>query len=467
MRPESPRSYPRLTRRKLLRRAGVATGAAALWPLLQACGGGKGSGSASSPSRQKAAQRVDAVDLTGRRIEISFWHTQTGPKADKLNAIVDAFNASQASVAVKPEYQGDYNALFKKLLSAVAAGQTPDIAVSYPSMVSEYASAGSVVTLDDYVNSARYGLTKAERDDYIKPYWGEGQYPEYQNSMLSFPFTKSLLVLYYNADKLGEARISRPPDQWTWDDFAGACKSVTNGAVKGWAIAVSASTFDGMVYSRGGRLISDDAKHWLFNQQAGFDSLAFYQTAAREGWGYRVSQTNGDQADFAAGRAVFTLSSSSGFPFYKNDVEKGGAFNWNAAIIPHGAGSAPATVLYGGSLAIFKSAPQRQLASWLFLKYFSSPAVTADWSVATGYMPVRQSAIASERVQAALSASPAYGVVVNQVAQFGRPETSVRGTEDTRGSIEDAVTRVISDAGANVKSVLDEAARKGDQALKA
>lgn len=455
----------RTTRRRLLRRAGVATGGLIVWPLLQACGGSKrgSAGSSPGPSRTSA---IDSLDLSGRRIEVSFWHTQTGPKADKLNAIIEAFNSSQPRVSVKPEFQGDYNALFKKLLSGVAAGQTPDLAVSYPSMVSEYQSAGSVVRLDGYVNSARYGLTAAERDDYIKPYWDEGEYPEYNGSMLSFPFTKSLLVLYYNADKLRAVGLGKPPEQWTWDDFAAACRAVSGGDTKGWAIAVSASTFDSMVYSRGGRLISDDQKQWLFNQQPGVDSLAFYQTAVREGWGYRVSTANGDQADFAAGRAIFTLSSSSGFAFYKSDVERGGRFDWSVSVIPHGNGVSPTTVLYGGSLAIFRSSPEKQLASWLFLKHFSSPEVTADWSVATGYTPVRQSALASDRVQAEARSNPPYGVVVSTIAQYGRPETSVRGTEDTRGFIEDAITRVITDTGAAPKSALDEAARKGDQALR-
>jgi len=454
-----------VTRRRFLQRTARAALASALCPYAMGCtSAGRGAATSASAPR-RAGPSVDSLDLIGDKIDISFWHTQTGAKADKLNAIIDAFNRSQPSVTVKPEFQGDYNAIFKKLLSAVSAGQTPDVAVSYPSMVSEYQGANAVVPLDDYVKSAKYGLTKAEQQDYIAPYWDEGQYPEYGKSMLSFPFTKSLLVMYYNADRLQAAGITKSPGDWTWDDFAAAAKSVTDSTGKGWAISVSASTFDGMVYSRGGRLISDDQKHWLFNQQAGVDSLTFHQAAAREGWGYRVSQANGDQADFAAGRAALTLSSSSGFPFYKTDVDQGGRFNWSLAMLPHGSGANPSTVLYGGSLAIFKSTPEKQLGAWLFLKYFSSPEVTADWSIATGYSPVRQSAVGSDAVRTAMKASPAYAAIIQSIAKYGRPETSVRGTEDTRGFIEDAITRVIADGGANPKAALDDAVRKGDDAL--
>jgi multiple sugar transport system substrate-binding protein len=452
-----------ISRRRFLQRTCLAALTAGIWPYAAGCT----SGGRSAVGGSRAAAEIDSLDLTGRRIAVSFWHTQTGPKADKLNAIVEAFNRSQPSVEVKPEYQGDYNAIFKKLLSAVSARQAPDVAVSYPSMVSEYQSANQVLVLDNYVASARYGLTASEQQDYVEPYWDEGKYPEYGKNMLSFPFTKSLLVMYYNADRLKAAGVAKAPGDWTWEDFVTAARAVSDAGTKGWAIAVSASTFDGMIYSRGGRLISDDQKHWLFNQQPGVDSLALHQAAAREGWGYLVSQANGDQADFAAGRAVFTLSSSSGFPFYKTAVDQGGRFNWNVAVLPRGNGANPSTVLYGGSLTVFKSTAERQLGAWLFLKYFSSPDVTADWSVATGYVPVRQSAIGSDLVQAAMKASPAYASIVQTIAQYGRPETSVRGTEDTRAFIEDAITRVVSDAAANPKAALDDAAHKGDQALAA
>jgi multiple sugar transport system substrate-binding protein/sn-glycerol 3-phosphate transport system substrate-binding protein len=220
-----------------------------------------------------------------------------------------------------------------------------------------------------------------------------------------------------------------------------------------------------MVYSRGGKLISDDQKTWLFNGRQGLDSLTMHQNAIREGWGYRAAQANGDQNDFATGRAIFTLTSSSGFPFYKHAVDQGARFNWSVAIIPHATGAPPATVLYGASIAVFKSSPEKQLAAWMFLKYFSSPEVTADWSTSSGYRPVRTSALQSEVVQAAMRSSAPYGVAVNQIAQFGRPETSVRGTQDTRSYIEDAIVRVTTDLDTNPRAVLDDAARRGQQAL--
>ena len=169
--------------------------------------------------------------------------------------------------------------------------------------------------------------------------------------------------------------------------------------------------------------------------------------------------------DFGAGRAVLLLASSSNFANESKEVSGNGRFNWSVANIPHAAASSPVTVLYGGSVAMFKTTPEKQLATWQFMKYFSSPQVTAGWSVATGYMPVRLSAVQSEKVQAEIRNNPPYGVVVNQVAQYGRPETSVRGTQDTRTLIEDAMTRALTEPSANAKQVMDDVVQKGDKAL--
>lgn len=455
------------SRRRLIRGAGAVAGAALLGPALAACGGGsrKSSTSGAAPAAS-TSNPVDAVDLTSKKVQLTFWHHLSGPKADKLGSIVDAFNGSQNAVSVRLENQGNsYTDLYKKLLTSVAGGQLPDLAEAYPSQVSEYQSANVVVVLDDYIASSKYGLSKAEQDDFIKPYWNESVYPEYGNKHLSFPFSKSFLATYFNADRLKALNYAKTPDQWTWDDFAAVAKGVTSGGTKGWAIAIDASTYDGMVFSRGGKLISDDQKHWLLNQQPGVDSLAFYEAAVREGWGYKTAQSGADQVDFGAGRAVLLLATSSNFANQTKEINGNGRFNWGIANIPHSAGASPATVLYGGSLAIFKSTPEKQLAAWQFMKYFSSPEVTADWSVATGYTPVRQSAVQSAKVQAEMKNNPPYGVLLNQIVQYGHAETSVRGTQDTRTYIEDALTRAVTDPTASAKQVMDDVVQKGDKAL--
>jgi ABC-type glycerol-3-phosphate transport system substrate-binding protein len=282
--------------------------------------------------------------------------------------------------------------------------------------------------------------------------------------MLSFPFTKSALVMYYNADKLKEANVAVPK---TWDEFAAACKKFT-GDTKGYAIAIDASTFNGAVYSRGGKLISDDLKSWQFNGAEGQAYLAMLQDLVKSGCAYLIDAPNADQNAFGEGKVAFTMGSSSGFPFYQTAVNNGAKFNWSVAMIPQGSASAtPVTTSYGANIAMFNKGPaEKRLASWLFIKYFTTAAVNADWSTNTGYLPIRKSAANLPVVQAQFEKLPAYKVAVNEIQQYGRPETTIKGTQDTRTFIQDAMTAAINDTGRRPKEILDEAVQKGNEALK-
>src|SRR5947208_16473510 len=67
---------------------------------------------------------------------------------------------------------------------------------------------------------------------------------------------------------------------------------------------------------------------------------------------------------------------------------------WNVAAPPGGK-----TVMFGANVAIFKSTPQKHLASWLFIKWYSEQDNTADWATKSYYMPVRKRAANNEALK--------------------------------------------------------------------
>src|SRR3712207_3669533 len=119
--------------------------------------------------------------------------------------------------------------------------------------------------------------------------------------------------MYYNQDKLTEAGQKVPT---TWDEFKEVCKAVTKGSTKCLSIAVDASTFNGMLYSRGSKIISDDLKTWQMNNEAGVASLQLYQDLVKEGVAVYAEKRFADQTDFGQGNVVFTMGSTTGIPFY-------------------------------------------------------------------------------------------------------------------------------------------------------
>lgn len=403
---------------------------------------------------------VDNVTIS-KPVTIEFWHTQTGPNGDKINALIKDFQAKNPNITVNAQYVGNYDQLYQKIQTGITGGQTPDVAVAYENQVADYQTADKIVPLEDYVKSQKYGLPKDDYADILLGYRYDNFYAQYANKMLSFPFTKSIEMMYYNADKLKEAGVAVPQ---TWDDFQKALKAVTKGDTKAWAMGTDVDLFLEQVLSKGGQLITDDYKKWLFNSQQGQDSLKIWAQALQDGTAYQIAKQFADQTDFGAGKAVFTFSSSSGLAFYQKEVNDNGKFNWSVALPPHDAGKDPVTIMYGANVTVFKSTPEKQLAAWLFIKYFTSKDVNPDWSTATGYLPVRTSGLNDDRVKAKIAALPAYAEAVKD-QQYGRPGPPVRGVQAARDQISNMLVAIFADPKQDVKKLLDSAVSEANAAL--
>ena len=394
--------------------AGVTPAAATVATPSRPAGTASPSAAASNPFglAPGAGSAIDGVQLTGP-IKLTFWHAQPpGVRDQELQRLISGFQAQYPNITITSEYQG--STLFNKVRAAATAGGTPDLITATEGQLTEYRAADLVAPLNDYANSARYGFSAADLADFYPAYLTADQT---NGQLLALPFAKSVLGLYYNEDKLREAGVSVPE---TWDDFATVCKKFT-GDTKGYAIGISASTFMAMVYSRGGRILDDDGTTWRFNEQPGQDQVTLLQDLVASGCAYMVDKPYADQADFGAGRAVFTIDASSGFSYYSDLVNQGGRFKWGIAALPHATGAAPATTLSGSNLTILRSTPERQLATWLFIEYATSRDATAGWAAATGYLPVRRSALGSPAMVSQLAAQPAYRVAATVLPQTARP----------------------------------------------
>jgi multiple sugar transport system substrate-binding protein/sn-glycerol 3-phosphate transport system substrate-binding protein len=381
---------------------------------------------------------VSQLDPSGQ--EVTFWHVSTKIHEEILLDLIDTFNQiNEWGITVVPEYGGYYGDIRTKTLAAISAGTPPDMAVAYQNMVSEYADAGVVEPLDDYVASETYGLSEAELEDYYQAFLQGDRYPAFDGRMLSFPPNRSMEVMYYNIDWLAELGYEGPPQ--TWDEFYEMCQAATDPAAEtsGYAISPSASTFAGWVWTRGGEILSDDGTEAVFAEE-GQEALAFLKELVDQGYAYQIAERYGDQTDFANGKALFTFGSTAGLPYYDAAVE--GRFNWSIAPLPHDTEN-PVVDMYGPSITVFKTTPEKQLASWLFLKWFTGPEQTARWAITTGYFPVRRSAAQSGEMLAHFSENPLYARAFSFLP-YAKTEPTIAGWQAVRDALEEAIVAVIS-----------------------
>ncbi|MGI6376042.1 MAG: extracellular solute-binding protein [Anaerolineae bacterium] len=413
----------------------------------------------------EAPTGVETGVVLGESVNMVFWHNQAPDsfRGELLDEIIADFEAKYPEINVIATYQGDYTSLYKKLVAAIAAGGTPDLAVSYPSMVSDYLKAGVVQELDPYINDPDLGLTAEDLSDIYPGYLAEGRFPAYGNKYFTFPFAKSAEGMWYNLDLLKEAGYDAPPK--TWAEFEEMCLAVHDKTGKiGYAYYENASTLDSWLLSRGTSRTNADQTEAIFNGPEAVETLAMMKRLIDAGAAVKPEGSYADQAEFGKGNVAFTFGSTSGTYYYQQAVEESGGLvkEYGHTLPPQSNPDRPGTVLYGGSLVMFKTTEAKQKAAWLFMKFFSSTEQTAKWGSASGYMPVRASA--SALLDDYFTENPIVKEQVEVIMPAAQPGPAVAGEQEMRTYAEEAMTKVFEGI-ADAQTALDEAVELSNEAL--
>jgi multiple sugar transport system substrate-binding protein/sn-glycerol 3-phosphate transport system substrate-binding protein len=416
---------------------------------------------------------VDSIDLAGKNVEVTYWHNRPQKDQEMLTTMLDEFTKSNPyGIKAKAEIAGaSYPDVYNKVNAAIQAGQPPEISVAYQNQAAFYRAQGAVIDLNPFLDSKKYGLNPEDQKDYFPTFLASDANPQFKGERLGFPTQRSIEVMYYNADWLKQLGYNEPPKDWkTWEEAAGKASDASKNKY-GFAIRHDASNFASQVFARGGRILAPDGTAYVFNSPPGVDTVAMLQRMAKNKHAVEIptSERFGEQNRFGNGELLFVFSSSSGLPFYKESVDKGGKFAWDIALLPYG--DKPAVNLYGASVSVYKTTPEKELAAWLVVKFLGEKAQTTKWAVSTGYLPVRQSAKAD--VVAAYKANPAWGPVADSYAkmfdwfQYAMIESPVAGYDPVRTLIDkDIISRVVTDAAVDPKQLLDESVAKSNQILK-
>ena len=397
------------------------------------------------------------VDPTGQTI--TFWHNHTGGRDEFLMALAEEFNATNEwGITVIPEYQGNYPDIFNKMLGLLNTPDVPDLVVAYQNQAATYQVADALLDMDSLVNSIKWGLSASEQADFFPGFFAQDIFPNFGNARLGFPPNRSMEVVYYNMTWLNELGYDAPPT--TPEQFKEiACKAATTpfsgstapGTSKGYEMKISdASTFAAWTFAFGGDIYDAETGQFTYNSEAAVAAMNFVQDLFNSGCATYPTENFGEQTDFGAGIALFTTGSSSGLPYYAEAVTEGANFEWSVAAFPY-TGETPAMNIYGASVSMPKTTPERELATWLFLKYYTSAEVQAEWAMVSGYFPVRASV--AEGLADFFAENPAYQTAFDML-QYGKFEPPVPGYDFVRSKVAEAVAAIV-DSDADVQTTLD------------
>src|SRR2546428_9830294 len=235
--------------------------------LLASCGPAASPSPTAQPTGNASAAPEPAVTVT-------FWHGQSGVLGDRLSELIAKFNTSH-KIQVQGTFQGTYDQLYQKIVSAIQAGSVPDMAmVSGPPQTAQYWKANAIVPVQQFVDSAD-GFNQQQLSDFVPALLDDNSLPvNGKKTLVSWPFSKSLALLYCNPDILQQAGVSVPK---TWDEFRTALQTVKS---KTTATPLSYTPdvyyfFLPYLWSQGGDALSSDYTKATFNSAQRLRRLQF------------------------------------------------------------------------------------------------------------------------------------------------------------------------------------------------
>lgn len=425
--------------------------------LLGACGG-------SQEVVYEQQTSVEALDPQGQKVV--FWYQHTREREEALQALIADFNqTNRYGIEVRGEYVGRYGDIYNKMNVGIQSGSlAANLVVAYQNQALAYYQADGIVDITPYMDSPKWGLSPEERGDYVEAFLEQDNVGGVQ---IGFPPNRSMELLYYNFDWLRELGYDEPPA--TWDDFAAMCrlakeqpfsKNEDPARSLGFLLDVDASRFAAMVFSRGGDLVDATGTTYALDSPEAKAVLELIQELAQDGAIHIAGERDAELNEFVTGQVLFSQDSSSGLPFYKSGIEDSGlVFEWGVTHPPQ-TGSRPVVDVYGASVSICAGTPEKQLAAWLFLKWFTAPEQQARWVRASNYFPVRQST--ARELESYFEENPHYGVAFGML-EYGKSEPTIAGYEQVRRLIQEAMVEAIE--GGDIEQVVEELQRAANLTL--
>ncbi|MGM1017280.1 MAG: sugar ABC transporter substrate-binding protein [Actinomycetota bacterium] len=415
----------------------VAFGAAATLGLA-ACSGGSTSGG--------------GVDGEGQSITV--WIMQgTNPDSSAfLDEVATAFEDETGATVEFEEVQ--WADAHDRFVTSIAGGTTPDVAETGTTWTAEFADAGALAPIDEYVD-AEDGL----RDDLVEGLEVAGTYDE---ELYGMPWYAGVRSIIYRADVFEELGLEAPE---SWDDIIAAGEAIKAEYPDMLPFPVAGDAEFQVypwVWGAGGEVATQDGDTWTSEldspeSQAGIE---FYTGLATEHGFSSAGATTWKETDlrdsFTQGNVAMMLSGSwTPKSLVEENPDLEGKLG--AAVIPGQDEGISPSVLGGSHLSVFNTSENPELA-WEFVKLMTVGEFAEKWADETGYFPGVQSAMeealastdplvapfAEQMVDggASVPVTPNFGAVQAKKTTNAMMQSILSGQKDVATATEDAAAEM-------------------------
>jgi ABC-type glycerol-3-phosphate transport system substrate-binding protein len=404
------------------------------------------------------------------KTEIVFWHSFVSSTVPALNSLIDKFESENPSIKINAQYVPTGDALVQKLITAIQSKTAPDIAWIHSDFINKLVDADAIYKMEHFIKGTD-SLSQEEMNDIFPQLL---QNASYKNVLYAMPMEATVLALVYNKAHFRQAGLDpeRPPQNWEeLREYANKLTIDKNGDGKNdqYGFYIPAYPASGplsiwmilqwtpFLWQAGGEEINADQTEMLFNSQAGIEALTLWKNIYDDlkFSNYSFSHDMG----FASGSVSMIMDGPWDLPTFRKLKN----IDWGVASLPGGL-SGKATYMAGEHLSIFKQSKNPNEA-WKFIKWIIGPEVQAEFSINSGYLPVRKSVLEMDSYKQFLDNDPQMRAFVEQM-QIARARVNLNSFRvEINQHIAEAVERTII-GNENPKTALDNAAQKSNKLLK-
>ena len=384
---------------------------------------------------------ADASEVDGT--EISFWHSMGGVNGQAIDTLVKKFNdENEYGIAVKAQYQGEYDDSLNKLKSAQIGNMGADLVQVYEIGSRFMIESGWITPMQQMFDADSYDLSQIEPN--------LAAYYTIDNQLYSMPFNSSTPIMYYNKEMFEKAGITEIPDSLEGIEAVGEKLLNEGGAGQVISLGIYGWFFEqfigkqGLEYANNGNGRTEAATAVAFDSNgAAANILTAWKSLYDKGYAPNVGK-GGDAglADFSAGKSAITLGSTASLKQILQDVN--GKFEVGTAYFPKVKSTDEGGVSIGGASlwALNNNDAKKTRATWEFVKFLISPESQAYWNAQTGYFPVTTAA----------QEEPVFKENVEKYPQF---QTAIDQLHDSSPKYVGALLSVFPEARATVESEIE------------
>jgi len=401
-----------------------------------------------------------AQAVAAQKTELTMYYPVAvgGPLTKIVDGFVSDFEKKNPDITVNAIYSGNYNDARIKALAAIKAGKPAQLAVMLSIDVYDLIEQDAIISFSD--------IAKTNADQK----WFKSFYPSFMKNgttlgkVWSIPFQRSTIVMYYNKDMFKKAGLNPDNPPQTWNELASMGKRLTT--KNHWGVMIPSSgypywMFGALAKENGRTLMDPDGKKTFFDDKKVVEALEYWKDLSAK---YHVMPKGTIQwgtlrKNFLEGKTAIMWNSTGNL----TAVKKNATFNFGVAMLPKNV--MRGTPTGGGNFYIFKkTTPKERIAALKFIKYMTSPEVSAKWSIGTGYIGTSEAAYNTPALKAYVKSFPAAKVARDQL-KYATAELSTYQTGRVRKLLNDAIQAALTST-KSPKQALSDAQNEATKLLR-